>query len=185
MASLGESAWLYALGVLRRWYFLVIALLVVPFDLLNILFGIEYRPNEWAVWPVLAAGLFAGGLLTYHDLRSKNGHVSVPTQQVEQLAKELMDMGIAETLLKYAHNLARGTGPFDFAGDPETLAEFRIRGLIEIHHFPGRPGVSGMGQSIHNLARDIYYLTEIGGEVVQWLRQLNRPIPDMEEHRAQ
>ena len=171
-----ESARAFSWGVVRRFWWMLPAALVDPFDLLNLFWGISYRPNVWVVWPVFSAGLFVAGLLTFHDLRMKGSQAAPDTDDVEQVARLLREQHLDTVLLENAEGLATGIDYMLFKGVRDrqklskAISELVIAAVIRTEYRPGTSG-GGITQTMHEQPQTVYHLTELGGRVVRRLRE--------------
>jgi len=86
--ALIESLKSFAGGILKRIYWVLVALLVDPFGLLE-RFDVSYTPPDWLTWMLVGVGFFVAGGLTHHDLRKKHGSNEKRQETVDALGRQL------------------------------------------------------------------------------------------------
>ena len=67
--QLFESIALFALGTLKRFYWIIPTLFLDPFDFAKRYFGLTYVVPQLLIWVSFAAGVCIAMALTYHELR--------------------------------------------------------------------------------------------------------------------
>ena len=140
-------------------------------DIPGILAFFSYGP--WYMWALIGTGLLAAIAIDAGYRQSQQDRGSSLPPQIAQAMTELETKSLDEFFLKYGKLLASGGGPTDFMGDRSTLQELRLLGLVEFHHFPGRPSF-GPEPSIGDQARDVPYLSDLGTEVYRALEDKSR-----------
>lgn len=78
----------FVVGILKRIYWVLVAVLVDPFGLLE-RFGVNYTPPDWLTWVLVGVGFLIAGGLTYHDLRKKHGGDEKRQETVDALGRQL------------------------------------------------------------------------------------------------
>ncbi|GAG28480.1 unnamed protein product, partial [marine sediment metagenome] len=77
MPELLVSAWLFVTGILRRFYYVLPALLLDPFDLyerhLYPRWGWELTMPDWYFPAAVSVGVLWAAILTFHELRTNRG----------------------------------------------------------------------------------------------------------------
>lgn len=155
VSALWRSFLAYGWGVVRRFYLMLPPLLFDPFDLLNIFWGIEYRPSQWVAWPIFAAGLFLAGLLTYHDLKSRPTLADSSAALNEEAIWSQISEGARTRLVGWERAIVMGEiYPSTF--DADVFNELQAAGLIEVH-------LPGGAQRVK--------FTRLGSQVVEWSRR--------------
>ena len=81
--SLLTSAVSLLAGIGKRIYWLLPALLLDPFDIVEQLFNVTYEIPMLVAWGLAGGGLFVATVLTFHELRGKHEEVVALAHSVE------------------------------------------------------------------------------------------------------
>lgn len=99
MAGIGQSGGEFVTGLLRHFAYLVPGVVLGGLQVAERSTGGPVAVAPWLFWSVLAGGLFASALLTYHDLRKT---LAQPTEDLRRALR-----GAEEDLLRYCTTLER------------------------------------------------------------------------------
>jgi hypothetical protein len=83
-----KSSWLFFKGIFVRIYWLLPALILDPFDLIEKWTRFRYNPPIWIVWLITMIGLVVAVTRTYHAMRMKVIKLEPPVNWIEDHRKK-------------------------------------------------------------------------------------------------